>query len=90
MVCIEHLRARVAKLLEPPANWKRANKVKCQCPHCIQLSRFLADPERQVWAFKGMEAARKHVEDTIRATQFDLDTRTDRRARPYTLVCTKN
>ncbi len=88
--CIEHLRTRVADPLEAPRDWKRASKLKCRCPHCTELSRFLADPERQVWEFRAVEAARSHVEDTVRAAQCDLDTTTDRRGRPYTLVCTKN
>ena len=36
------------------------------------------------------EAARSHVEESIRRAGSDLDTTTDRRGRPYSLVCTKN
>jgi 2OG-Fe(II) oxygenase superfamily len=90
MACLAHLRARVAEPLEAPRDWKRTRVLKCRCPHCTELSRFLADPERQVWEFRAVEASRSHVEDTIRAAQCDLDTMTDRRGRPYTLVCTKN
>jgi hypothetical protein len=54
------------------------------------VSRFLADPERKTWILKAAEAERRHVEDSIRRAQADLDLATDRRGRPYSLVCTKN
>ena len=54
------------------------------------MSRFLADPERKAWAFKAVEAERSHVEQTIQRAHCDVDFTTDRRGRPYTLVCTKN
>ena len=88
--CLEHLRARIALPLEAPRDWTRASAVKCRCPRCSELSRFLADPERETWVFKAAEADRSHVEETIRAAHCDVDVRTDRRGRPYSLVCTKN
>ena len=39
---------------------------------------------------KAVEAERSHVEETIRRAGCDLDVTTDRRGRPYSLVCTKN
>ena len=44
----------------------------------------------ETWVFKAAEADRSHVEDSIRRAGCDLDTTTDRRGRPYNLVCTKN
>jgi len=40
--------------------------------------------------FKAAEADRHHVEDTIKEAHCDVDVTTDRRGRPYSLVCTKN
>jgi hypothetical protein len=40
--------------------------------------------------FKAAEVARSHLEETIRKARCDLDVTTDRRGRPYSLVCTKN
>jgi len=40
--------------------------------------------------FKAAEADRRHVEDTIKGACCDVDVTTDRRGRPYSLVCTKN
>jgi len=87
---LEHLRARIAEPLEPPRDWARASAIACACAHCRELSRFLTDPDRQHWTFKAPEAGRRHMEESIRRSGCDLDLVTDRRGRPYSLVCTKN
>ena len=66
LACLEHLRARVTEPLEAPRDWSRASALGCQCPHCSELSRYLADPERQTWTFKAVETRRSHVEAAIR------------------------
>jgi 2OG-Fe(II) oxygenase superfamily len=88
--CLHHLRARIAEPLAPPADWRRASGVPCQCEHCKRLSAYLADPTQKVWNFRAAEQHRSHVAATIRSSHVDLDTATDRRGRPYGLVCTKN
>jgi hypothetical protein len=88
--CIQHLQSRIAEPLEAPRDWKRADAVGCRCPKCSELSRFLADPERKTWIFRAAEGDRSHVEGTIRNSRCDVDATTDRRGRPYSLVCTKN
>ena len=87
---LEHLRARIAEPLEPPRDWARASAIACSCAHCRELSHFLADPDRQRWTFKAPETGRRHVEESIQRSGCDLDLVTDRRGRPYSLVCTKN
>src|SRR5581483_3671789 len=89
-VCLGHLRARIAQPLEPPRDWARASTLSCHCPRCTALSQFLADPDRQTWTYKAVEFDRAHVEATIAASHCDLDLVTDRKGRPYSLVCTKN
>ena len=88
--CLDHLRKRIAGPLTPPADWRRPSKLACTCAHCKELGGFLADPERKTWTLKAAEHARAHVADTIRNADCDLDMTTDRRGRPYSLVCTKN
>jgi hypothetical protein len=87
---LEHLRVRIAEPLEPPRDWARASDIACQCAQCRELSRFLADPDRQRWIVKAAETGRRHVEDAIQRSGCDLTWATDRRGRPYSLVCTKN
>jgi len=87
--CVAHLRARAAEPLARPADWRRDSTLPCRCPRCTELARFLDDPEQRTWVLKAAEADRSHVEGTIRTAGCDLDTMTDRRGRPYSLVCTK-
>jgi hypothetical protein len=89
-VCLEHLRARMALALEAPGDWTRAGAPGCQCRRCGELSQFLVNPSQRIWAFKANESDRRHVEDTIRRQRCDVDCSTDKRGRPYSLVCTKN
>jgi hypothetical protein len=37
-----------------------------------------------------VEADRSHVENTIRSAKCDIDMTTEKRGRPYSLICTKN
>jgi hypothetical protein len=88
--CLDHLRGRLADPLEPPKDWRRDSALSCHCARCAELGRYLADPGRPTWVFKAAEFDRRHVEDVIRKARCDLDVRTDRRGRPFSLVCTKN
>jgi hypothetical protein len=88
--CLAHLHTRIAEPLAPPTDWRRVSAVSCQCAHCKQLSAYLADPAQKVWNFRAAEQHRAHVTATIRSSHVDLDTATDSRGRPYSLVCTKN
>jgi hypothetical protein len=88
--CLAHVRARVAEDLAPPADWRRESALRCACARCTGLARFLADPAAKAWALKAAEADRRHVADTIRQANCDLDLTTEQRGRPYSLVCTKN
>lgn len=87
---LTHLEARIALPLEPPADWTRSAEIACPCPHCRALSRFLASPTEPVWHFKAAEAERAHVSHSVKRHGCDLDLATDKRGRPYTLICTKN
>ena len=88
--CIAHLRSRIAEPLTPPADWKRAGKVTCDCARCGELSRFLVDPARSTWQFKAAQPDRTHVENMIRNVRCDVDFRTLRQGSPHVLVCAKN
>jgi 2OG-Fe(II) oxygenase superfamily len=90
VACLAHLRARAAEPLAPPADWQRASQVSCKCEHCAALSKFLSDPRQPTWVLRAVEHDRGHVEGTIRASNADVDTKTDRKGRPYSLICTKN
>lgn len=88
--CLEHLERRIAEELSLPADFARPSALPCTCRDCAELSAFLADPVRKTWVFRATEARRRHVEDSIRRADCDVDTETDRSGRPYALVCAKN
>ncbi|CAK0766979.1 2OG-Fe(II) oxygenase [Gammaproteobacteria bacterium] len=89
-IALDHLRRRIAEPLEPPRDWARANSLSCKCRHCVELARFLADPESRSWNFKAAESDRGHVQGVIQHHACDLNCTTERRGRPYTLQCVKN
>ncbi len=87
---LDHLDARIAVPLAPPGDWSRDGTLRCACPHCADLGRFLVDPARRIWSLKAVQHERSHVESTILTADSDLDRTTLRAGRPQTLVCTKN
>jgi predicted 2-oxoglutarate/Fe(II)-dependent dioxygenase YbiX len=87
---IDHLRARTAPELTAPKDWRRDNALSCKCKHCSEFGQFLADSGQKIWALRAVEHERSHVEESIKRARCDVDVITDRRGRPYTLICTKN
>jgi hypothetical protein len=88
--CLAHLEARVAQPLEAPQDWTRENHMRCKCEHCSALGRFLESASAETWTLKAAEQVRGHAEREIKAARSDLDVRTDRQGRPYSLICRKN
>ena len=87
---LDQLRERTTNPLEPPKDWRRASTISCKCSDCRTLGEFLDDPNRNVWNFKAAEAARNHVSMSIQSSHCDLDLTTEKKLRPYSLLCTKN
>ncbi len=88
--CIDQLTQRTAKQPEPPKNWKRNAKLDCDCENCQELARFLEDTEAKVHRFPRRTELRQHLHQQIDRHRIDCAHVTERRGRPYTLVCTKN
>jgi len=85
-----HLRARTAPELTAPKDWQRDNALLCKCKNCSEFAKFLDDAGKRIWALRAVEHERSHVEESIKRARCDVDVVTDRRGRPYTLICTKN
>ncbi|HEY1932837.1 MAG TPA: 2OG-Fe(II) oxygenase [Acetobacteraceae bacterium] len=88
--CLAHLRVRIGEPLAAPPDWQRQSTLKCPCPRCRELAVFLADPEARTWVLRAAQDHRGHIEATIASDRCDVDTKTETRGRPYSLVCTKN
>ena len=87
---VAHLVARITQTLEPPRDWTRPSAIGCQCQHCRELSRFLADAGNQTWTLRAAQNIRTHVENEINRARSDVKTRTERRGSPHSLIAVKN
>jgi predicted 2-oxoglutarate/Fe(II)-dependent dioxygenase YbiX len=87
---VAHLETRIAETLEPPQDWTRPSAIGCQCQHCRELSRFLADAGNQTWTLRAAQHIRTHVENEISRARSDVNIRTERRGSPHSLIAVKN
>ena len=84
------LLVRSATPPEDPRDWAIAADLPCGCEHCQRLRAFCADPVARVARYPLRKELRKHLHRVIDRQRLDLDHATERRGRPFTLVCTKN
>ena len=75
---------------EEPKDWKVVAKFTCRTPQCNALRRFCQNPEQRVARFQLKQELRDHLQLLIYENQLEIDHETERKGRPYTLVCTKN
>ena len=84
-----YLLARSARPPAPPTDWTLEGSIPCRCPHCRRLQRFYADPRERVLRLPLRKELRRHLHGIIDDNGLDLLHETERKGRPYTLVCTK-
>ena len=75
---------------EAPGHWKIACAVDCDCEICAELRAFCEDPAARVARFPLRKELRAHLHGVIDRHGLDINHETERRGRPFTLVCTKN
>ena len=63
--------------------------IECDCEHCRRIVSFCRDRTATVLRYPVRREIRGHLRDAIRHAEIDLECETERRGRPYTLVCTK-
>ena len=73
-----------------PRDWAIPAELDCDCEHCARLEAFCEDPVAQVGRFPLRKDLRMHLHQQIDGHRLDMFHVTERRGRPYTLVCTKN
>ncbi len=86
---VEELEFRKAHPPQEPVDWQREAATGCNCADCQELSRFLKDPNTPTLRLPLAEARRRHLHQVIDTKKLDTTHVTERRGRPYTLVCTK-
>ena len=84
------LLGRSAQPPEAPRDWVVTADLACDCEHCAQLQAFCKDPVARVRRFPLRKELRAHLHRQIDRHELDMSHVTERRGRPYTLVCTKN
>jgi hypothetical protein len=88
--CREQFESLTAQAPQDPTDLRRPADVACKCAECAELRRFLENPREPVHRFSVKEERRNHLADQIRKHKLDLDSKTEKKGSPYTLVCTKN
>ena len=87
--CRHELEKRTAQAPQKPTDYRRADKLSCNCDDCSALSAFLANPDRKQGRFPLAKIRRQHLHQVIDRNRCDLTHVTERRGSPFTLVCTK-
>lgn len=83
------LLARTENPPAPPEDWRQTVEIACRCEDCRALQNFAEDPDRQSHRFSVRKDRRKHLHRQIQKHRLDMTHVTERRGRPFTLVCTK-
>lgn len=90
---LHQCRTRLAQIVEnppqEPADYRRPAKLSCHCDDCLALGRFLEDPRIPVARFPLAKARRQHLHRIIDGNGYDVTHVTERKGRPFTLVCRK-
>lgn len=86
----DFLLARSSAYPEEPGDWTIPASIPCSCGLCVQLKAFCKSPDSVSKRFPVRTDLRKHLHRMIDQCNLDIDHVTERRGRPFTLVCTKN
>ena len=87
--CRRELQGRTARAPQAPTDYRRDAELSCNCEDCRVLGRFLADPNERECRLPLNQARRGHLHRIIEAGQCDATHVTERKGRPFKLVCTK-
>ena len=85
----DFLLARSAGPPAEPRDWAIAANVGCRCEHCQRLRAFCEDPVARTARFPLRKDLRAHLHQIIDRHRLDIEHVTERRGRPFTLVCAK-
>ena len=86
----DSLLRRSAKPPQAPRDWVIEARIPCDCELCAALDAFCKHPVDRVCRFPVRSELRAHLHQQIESCRLDMSHVTERRGRPYTLVCTKD
>ena len=87
--CRRELQACTAQAPQAPVDYRRDAELSCKCADCRALSRFLANPDERQCRMPLNKDRRRHLHRIIEANRCDATHVTERKGRPFKLVCTK-
>jgi hypothetical protein len=88
-ITTDFLLARSSTPPPEPKDWAQPFKQGCTCADCRALRAFAVDPDARQCRFPLNKGRRQHLHRRIDGDGMDMTHETERRGRPYTLVCTK-
>lgn len=83
------LESRASHPPQEPKDWRRESATGCDCADCTELSRFLKDANTKTLRLPLAQNRRQHLHQVIENRKLDTTHVTERRGRPFTLVCIK-
>ena len=86
----EFLLERSSSFPTKARDWFIDAKLECNCKGCVLLQAFCSDPIIQKANIAVPQDMRQHLRNQIRRLGLDIDYETERKGRPYRLVCSKN
>jgi hypothetical protein len=87
--CVSYFLGRSEHPPQRPRDWAQPVTVPGRTPQLRELERFARDPELREHRFKAGESVRQSIESRIRELNLDMSCTTERKGRPYTLICVK-
>ena len=87
--CRRELQMRTGRAPQAPGDYQRETELSCKCADCRVLSRFLANPNERECRMRLNKDRRRHLHGIIETNRCDVTHVTERKGRPFTLVCTK-
>ena len=87
--CRRELQTRTARAPQAPVDYRRDAELSCKCKDCRVLGRFLADPNERECRMPLNQDRRRHLHEIIERNRCDVTHVTERKGRPFTLVCRK-
>ena len=82
-------REALARVERADGDWSLPPLGGCGCTNCSAVDRFLKSATARTLEVKDAQGKREHVEQRLALAESPVETRTDTRGRPYTLVLTK-
>ncbi|MDE0112196.1 MAG: 2OG-Fe(II) oxygenase, partial [Albidovulum sp.] len=73
-----------------PSDWVTpASELDCTCSLCREIKIFCADPGKEILRVATAQSNRSHIRRECMEAGIDMEFHTERKGRPYILVCTK-